>query len=203
MWIYPGISANYKEDLVGFTNISLTTLSLSPKIFMLNNVLSAQECEELRRIGEEETARAGIDLYTLTAQKSPLVHDIQSRISSLLKIPIELAFTTYGMSHLHISAIPLFSLINFFVVGLEITHHLPAKPGKVLIQPKRDFTLKPDSEHVRKELDRGRNTLVSVSHPSARPSFTKQSAHSFLCPRSGNLLPPVDPRWGIIFPYDL
>ena len=48
--------------------------------------------------------------------------------------------------------------------GLEVTvQYPPADPtARVLMFPKRDYILKPDFEHVREELDRGRNILASV-----------------------------------------
>lgn len=188
LWMYPGIALNHKEIIRSpLGNVTLQTLALSPKIFLLNDVLSEQECEELVRIGTEETERAGSDVFTVTAAKSPLVSLIQARISAILRLPIELIFTTYGRelaSPIADILVPSFSFsfsfyFFFSFQGLEISRHLPAQPGRILVQPKRDFTLKPDYEHLRDELDRGRNTMVSVgSDPTnlmTRSSFPTRS----------------------------
>lgn len=48
-------------------------------------------------------------------------------------------------------------------LGLEVAFNRPtSSEERVLIAPKRDFTLKPDYEFLREELDKGRNTLASV-----------------------------------------
>jgi prolyl 4-hydroxylase len=111
-----------QRDIKTFKTFQLEVISTKPKLFLIKNLLSKKECEELQllAIPSLEKSKISIKVSSKNSERvennnvrtssnawieryaSPITQTIFRRIASILKIPESLLFPTYNAEHLQV-----------------------------------------------------------------------------------------------------
>jgi len=98
IWMFPGVEVGHKEILAAENerNVSIKTVSLTPKIFSLSQLVTQEECEQLIEFLKPLMEEVGNTLLNVQPYYHPVLAAIQKRLVTFLRVPEELFLYSGG-----------------------------------------------------------------------------------------------------------
>jgi len=145
IWMFPGVEVGHKEILAAENerNVSIKTVSLTPKIFSLSQLVTQEECEQLIEFLKPLMEEVGNTLLNVQPYYHPVLAAIQKRLVTFLRVPEELFLYSGGFDAL-----------------LSPPQTASSKGSPIMTR--RDFYLRSDYPNGTEELERGKNTILTV-----------------------------------------